>query len=238
MPAGPLELISCDAASAAISVAALLADADPQPRTAVVIGPNIRSFVRSLTANLPRLAVTVLEVDAVTLSNQAEPFPFADQQFDLVVSLDLLSLLPRERRLMIFRALTNTARHLTLAAEPLGTDLQQLIDRSLINFYRELFRTDHAGLAALVDYGLPNPQEAFGWIRHGDQAEIFYAGDVLAYQHTAERLIRRAYRLWLRSFPSRLTYLAFIYAEPSLDEPDTFPRRRHRRFFLLHFRRT
>ncbi len=226
----PLKLISCDAADAAYTAAALLTGATPPFETALIVGPDTRAFAKSLAAYLPHLELSVHAPDPAASDLK---LPFADQHADLVIGLDILALLPKAQRPLFFRELAHVARRELLAAEPLGTDLQLLIDRSLSTLCYDLFREIHPDLAKLVDYGLPNPQDAFSWLQHGEDADLFYAGDVTVYQAAAEHLIRRAQLGWLRSIPLRLAKPAPLESDASLREPETVPRRRHRRMFLL-----
>jgi hypothetical protein len=231
MGARPLKLVSCDAADAAFTIAALIADADPPFRSVLVVGADIKTFVKALAIHVPRLALI-----GHLLTPGDVVIPYADRQFDLVIDLDFLALLPVAQRSVFYRELVRVADRECVAAEPLGTDLQVLIDRSLINLYGELFRAVHTELTMIVDYGLPNPHQASSWLRHGEDADMFYAGDVVAYQQTAELLIRRAHQRWWSSLFGRVSPHAHSLSEPALRQPDTVPRRRHRRLFLF-FRR-
>ena len=226
----PLKLVSCDAADAAYTAAALVSGATPPFESALIVGTDPRAFAKALTAYLPHLTLSVHAPDPAA---SELTLPFADQHADLVIGLDILALLPKAQRPLFFRELARVARRELLAAEPLGTDLQLLIDRSLSTLYHDRFRNVHPDLARLVNYGLPNPQDAFSWLHHGEDADLFYAGDVAAYQATAEHIIRRAQWGWLRSIPLRLMNPAPLESDASLREPETVPRRRHRRMFLF-----
>ena len=226
------KVVSCDGAAAAEIVAALIADADPPFQTALVVGHDIEAFARNLGKHRPQLALTTHEVRPEELIRNSK-LPFSDRQFDLVVDLDLLALLPGDQRPLLFREFLRIAGRESLVAEPLGTDLQLLIDRSLIKLFRELYNSVHTELASHVDYGLPNPQAVFSWLRHGEDADIFYAGDVLAYRQWAEQSVRRASQGWLRSLAARMSDRTFDLTDPSLQIPETVPRRRHRRLFFL-----
>lgn len=226
----PLKLLSCDATDAAYTAAALLTGATPRFETALLVGTDTRAFAKSLAAYLPHLQWSVYAPNPAAVGLK---LPFADQHADLVIGLDILALLPKAQRPLFFRELARVAHRELLAVEPLGTDLQLLIDRSLSHLYHNLFRDVHPDLARLVDYGLPNPQDAFSWLRHGEDADLFYAGDVAAYQAAAEHIIRRAHVGWLRSILLSLAKPALLESDASLREPETVPRRRHRRMFVF-----
>lgn len=229
-------IVSCDAKDAAYTVAALMSGDDSPFRTALVVGANTKAFTKTLARFQPALKLKQ-EIISSEAPDAAVKLPYPDRSFDLIIALDVIAGLPPDMRSLFFRDLVRVASRTAICAAPLGTDLHLLIIRSLINFYRERFHTVHSELAKHVEYGLPTPQEAFSWIRHGEDADIFYAGDIIAYQHAAERIIRQAEQGWLRALLWWLKTHNSISRDPSLNEPETVPIRRHRRFFL-YLRRT
>ena len=212
-------------------MSALISDEIPPFHTALVVGTDTKAFTKALARLQP-----ALKLEQKTVSPEhpesAVRLSYPERHFDLVIALDVIAALPPDVRPLFFRELVRLAGRSVICAAPLDTKLHLLLDRSLINFYRERFRTVHSELVKRVDYGLPTPQEAFSWIRHGEDADIFYAGDLAAYQQAAEMLIRRTELGWLRFILWRLTTHFSTFPDPSLNEPETVPMRRHRRFYL------
>ncbi|HEY3295918.1 MAG TPA: hypothetical protein VGL38_10805 [bacterium] len=234
MKSRSLPLSSLDADDAAGHLANLLGSLAPVPQTVLLIADNYHPLLRKLKRRLPNVAWRTLSEPVAP----AEPFrlPLADRETDAVVVVDVIASLPRERRPGLVREALRIARRDALIAAPLGTDLQRLIEESLTRFHRQLLGTDHPWLAAHLAFGLPTPDEAFSWVRHGEDADMFYAGDVIAYQRMAEHVIRSAPSGHIATLLAQVSkHLLFITGRTELDL-ETVPMRRHRRLYL-HLRR-
>ena len=230
MKANPIPLSSLDAADAAGHLAEILREADPPLKTALLMAPQMRPVLRYLKRRLPEVQWRTMRLPS-PYEAQAH-LSLADGEVDAVVSLDNLSLQPRDSRPLWFREMVRVARCEVLVAEPLGTDLQRVIEDSLARYYRGIMGTDHPELAAHLAFGLPDPEEVFHWIEHGEDADIFYAGDVIAYQEMAEHVIRSAFSGKIAALLSHITkHMLFDIKRTGL-ELETVPMRRHRRLYL------
>jgi hypothetical protein len=219
-------LAGCDAGEAAASLAALLNGVSPNLQSGLLItGAEARPLRQILGKRIPA-------VDWLIQPPGAER-NFPERHFDVAVTLDSPAALDPRQRKPLVRDLVRVCRHAALIAVPLGTDLQRAILQSLQKFYRECSGSDAPDLAEQLKHGLPNPAEAFSWVDAGESLDIFYGGDVVAFQQRAEHLIRLNHAGFPASYFLRLTeHLRPETLRVTLDL-ETVPMRRHRRLFLI-----
>ncbi len=229
-----VRLSSLDATDAASHLTQILEAVQPPPQNALLIAEDVRPLVRRLKRRLPRVSWQTLEFNPQT--GASSTLPMADREWDAVVAADVMASLPRDKRPQLFRELVRMARRDVLVTAPFGTDLQRLVEKSLADFHRKLLNADHPWLAAHLTFGLPTPDEVFTWVRHGEDADIFYAGEVIAYQRMAEHAIRSASAGTIATLFMQFTkHLGYETGREKL-ELETVPMRRHRRLYL-HLRR-
>jgi hypothetical protein len=183
-------------------------------------------FFDALLREFPSSMLTVRQIAPGELP------PPTNDTFDAVVTLDLLSALPRSQRGAGWMQLDSMAKSQSLICEPLGTSLQLTFLRSLRDLMaaRELVPDD--ALQRMLAAGLPTPEEALAWAQNDSGMDIFFAGNTNCFQSAAERSIAAAGK-------NRL--LGLLIKRAGLDnpgggatdlEPETVPMRRHRRLYL------
>ncbi len=234
MPASLKGLVACDAADVVKHLATLCGSSEPPLSDGILLVTDRTPWKSLLRSAIPGCKFEIFEIPTTRELIQAPlSLPVEDQASDLVISLDIAAILPKQHRRSFYQATIRAAKRVAVNAAPLGTDLQMLVDRSLDKLYFEKLGVHHEELQAHLLHGLPTPDEAFGWVNHGDNVDIFYAGDVDWYRKRAELLIGSG--KWTRL----LTNLAARHesTEPALVfELETVPMRRHRRLFMHHVR--
>jgi hypothetical protein len=228
-----LSLSAVDAAPASAHVNQLLNDAAAQ--SVLVVTAHPEAWQKPLRAALQQSRRRF----EFCVWDHEHPLPLKapTHHFDAVVALDVAALLPKNLRRDFHQELTRVAKIAVVNCGPLGTELQHAFFKNLSTQYRERFRHELVALALPLREGLPVPDEVFTWVGIDEVIEIFYSGDLAAFQQQAERLIHTAG--WLQPLHSFIRRAQTLSRETprELNELETVPMRRHRRFYLYSKRK-
>ncbi len=94
----------------------------------------------------------------------ADKLPFANNQFDIVISVDTLEHIPPKIRMKVVNEIIRTAGNLAIIALPIGKNSQSQ-DRDLNLEYIHRYGKSFTFLTEHVTYGLPESQEVRTWIK-------------------------------------------------------------------------
>ena len=93
----------------------------------------------------------------------AKTLPFADNIFDIVISVDTLEHIPPPSRQLVVNEIIRTATKQVIIAVPVGKN-SQAQDRDLNQEYIRRYGKSFTFLTEHVTYGLPENQAVSGWI--------------------------------------------------------------------------
>jgi hypothetical protein len=192
----------------------------------LVIAVNGERFFEAIQTQFPQADITLRPAQPGSLP------PLPDAKFDAVICFDLLSTLPKSKRASAWSALDQRAGKQSLFAEPLGTDLQQMIFRSLLEFIRERELPADPVMINVLREGLPVPEETLSWPPDHSGIELCFAGDVNYFRTAAERSIAAAGKSKLFGLLLQKAGLDNPEGGATDLEPETVPMRRHRRLYL------
>jgi hypothetical protein len=106
--------------------------------------------------------------------------PFADDSFDVVVSLDTLEHVSPDARGAVLREATRVARSWVLIVAPCATDGVADADSALLSYLRNRFGEDYASVEVLTEhlaFGHPDPAEVLDRLgESGGQVRAFPSG--------------------------------------------------------------
>jgi len=140
------------------------------PRTILDVGGE-----GMLKLFLPRVQITTANVKSADISYSGDKLPLNDNSFDLVVSLDTIEHLPKNKRMNFLRELYRVSRKGFIFCAPFGTPEHLAYEKKILDS-GVLSGDSHAYLAEHVKYGLPTPAEVSEMARQFS-AQVFYQGD-------------------------------------------------------------
>lgn len=94
---------------------------------------------------------------------------FPDNSYDIVVSMDMLEHLPKEKRQRAISEMLRVAREIVVIGVPCGKASEGQ-DGQLRREYRDRYGKDFPFLQEQVEYGLPNETDILGYINSANQA--------------------------------------------------------------------
>lgn len=143
---------------------------------------------------LPDSVVTSLNIDNTgDIQYEGETFPFPDQSFNAVVSLDTLEHIQRDERSEFLQECLRVAKNCIIVAAPYGTKGH---NRSEIFLLQMLRQVNHPNrwLEEHVKNGLPSSSEISTYVelfqKEGYLTKVFFAGDYVWQCRNMEFAIR------------------------------------------------
>ena len=134
--------------------------------------------------------------------------PFADNEFEVAVSVDVLEHVPKSLRSEHLTELARVARDKVIVCCPLGGEAHDAAERELAEWYEQTTRSRHRYLDEHVQRGLPSEAELTDLARGVPfGTDLFYEGNFV----DANQAFRLTTELKQRPTPGRLArYLALI----------------------------
>ncbi len=124
---------------------------------------------------LPQIQITTANVKSADICYSGDKMPLNDNSFDLVVSLDTMEHLPKNKRKDFLLELYRVSKKGFIICAPLGTS-EHLDYEKKILASGKLSGDSYTYLAEHVDFGLPTPAEV-SEMAELFSAKVFYEGD-------------------------------------------------------------
>lgn len=187
---------------------AIIAELAGRPATLLDVGGNRGE----LAMFMPDSVVTTVNMagEDADLTFDGETLPFADDSFEVAVSVDVLEHIPRELRARHFEEMVRVARRLVVVSCPLGSPGHIEAEGELAAWYRRTTGNGHRFLEEHLERGLPTEEELGELAKTGgNQGSVRFHGDY----RQANEAFRASTRLKTRPRPGS----AFAYARRRLD---------------------
>lgn len=173
---------------------------------------------------LPDAVVTTINIagEAADDTFDGDRLPYADDSFDLAVSLDVLEHIPAPERSNHFSEMARVARRQVLICCPLGSPEHDQAEAELAAWFRETTGGPHRFLEEHLERGLPTADE-LGRLAEGSGLphRIAFSGDF----RRANEAFRRSTELRVRRTPGAAWAYARIRlaprGEPELEEAES-----------------
>lgn len=136
--------------------------------------------------NRGELAMFMPGTEVVTINMHGEDadhhfdgdrLPFADDSFDVAVSVDVLEHIPAGQRRRHVEELARVARDRVVLCCPLGTLEHTAAEGELLRWFTDLTGAEHRFLAEHIERGLPTESELRGLLDCGRDGSILFHGD-------------------------------------------------------------
>lgn len=110
---------------------------------------------------LPETEITTINIEGEDADAHfdGDRLPFADGEFEVAVSLDVLEHIPAQDRALHFRELARVARRKVIVCCPLGTPEHVEAERTISAWHEDYTGRDHRFLSEHLENGLPTEAE-------------------------------------------------------------------------------
>ncbi|MBU1920605.1 methyltransferase domain-containing protein [bacterium] len=164
------------------AMAAVIREALPAPATLLDVGGEANIRCNHLGRFLKGYDISTLNAYRQSdVTYEGGRLPFADNEFDAVVSLDTAEHVPRADRKAWIEDFFRVARKKVIICAPWGSEYQSGVDRELNELFKELFGHEHHYLAEHVACTMPDIPEIREWVGDRDY-KLYFDGDARIYR--------------------------------------------------------
>lgn len=119
--------------------------------------------------------VNIKKIGDTDLTYNGKDIPFKDEEFDIVVSIDVLEHVPKQDRINLISEMVRVAKERIIISAPLGTSTHILGEKKLHQWFEQQ-KITMPFLAEHLERGLPTPESITKWVERWS-ATLKYSGD-------------------------------------------------------------